>query len=85
VSPSTGHPHQPRLPTSSRCTPGYQRRAGALLGTGHHGGHEPCGQNPATGVFAGRLTIFTASAASPWWLLVVAAVNTVASAFYYLR
>ena len=41
---------------------------------------------PPTGVFAGKLTIFTATAdAGLWWLLVVAAVNTVASVFYYLR
>ncbi|WBB71371.1 proton-conducting transporter membrane subunit [Micromonospora sp. WMMD1128] len=41
---------------------------------------------PPTAVFAGKLTVFTAA----WdgglaWLVVVAAVNTVASLFYYLR
>ena len=41
---------------------------------------------PPTGVFAGKLTVFTATAdAGLWWLLVLAAVNTVASVFYYLR
>ncbi|MGH3757138.1 NADH-quinone oxidoreductase subunit N [Actinophytocola sp.] len=41
---------------------------------------------PPTGVFAGKLTIFTATAdAGLGWLVVVAAVNTVASVFYYLR
>lgn len=41
---------------------------------------------PPTAVFAGKLTVFTAA----WdgglaWLVVIAAVNTVASLFYYLR
>ncbi|MBB4908867.1 proton-conducting transporter transmembrane domain-containing protein [Actinophytocola algeriensis] len=41
---------------------------------------------PPTGVFAGKLTVFTATAdAGLWWLLVIAAINTVASVFYYLR
>jgi NADH-quinone oxidoreductase subunit N len=41
---------------------------------------------PPTGVFAGKLTIFTATFdAGLGWLVVVAAVNTVASLFYYLR
>lgn len=41
---------------------------------------------PPTGVFAGKLTVFTATAdAGLWWLVVLAAVNTVASVFYYLR
>ena len=41
---------------------------------------------PPTGVFVGKLTIFTATAdAGLWWLLVIAAINTVASVFYYLR
>jgi NADH-quinone oxidoreductase subunit N len=41
---------------------------------------------PPTGVFAGKLTIFTATFdAGLGWLVVVAAVNTVASVFYYLR
>jgi NADH-quinone oxidoreductase subunit N len=38
------------------------------------------------GALAGKLTVFTATAdAGLWWLLVIAAVNTVASVFYYLR
>jgi NADH-quinone oxidoreductase subunit N len=41
---------------------------------------------PPTGVFAGKLTVFTAALdAGLGWLVVVAAVNTVASVFYYLR
>jgi NADH-quinone oxidoreductase subunit N len=41
---------------------------------------------PPTGVFAGKLTVFTAAFdAGLGWLAVVAAVNTVASVFYYLR
>lgn len=41
---------------------------------------------PPTGVFAGKLTVFTAAFdAGLGWLVVVAAVNTVASVFYYLR
>ena len=41
---------------------------------------------PPTGVFAGKLTIFTATADAGFgWLVVLAAVNTVASVFYYLR
>jgi NADH-quinone oxidoreductase subunit N len=41
---------------------------------------------PPTGVFAGKLTVFTATLdAGLGWLAVVAAVNTVASVFYYLR
>lgn len=41
---------------------------------------------PPTGVFTGKLTIFTATAdAGLGWLVVLAAVNTVASVFYYLR
>jgi NADH-quinone oxidoreductase subunit N len=41
---------------------------------------------PPTGVFAGKLTVFTATFdAGLGWLVVVAAVNTVASVFYYLR
>lgn len=41
---------------------------------------------PPTGVFAGKLTVFTATLdAGLGWLVVVAAVNTVASVFYYLR
>jgi NADH-quinone oxidoreductase subunit N len=41
---------------------------------------------PPTGVFTGKLTVFTAAAdAGLGWLVVVAAVNTVASVFYYLR
>lgn len=41
---------------------------------------------PPTGVFAGKLTVFTAVLdAGLGWLVVLAAVNTVASVFYYLR
>lgn len=41
---------------------------------------------PPTGVFAGKLLVFTAALdAGLLWLVVVAAVNTVASVFYYLR
>lgn len=41
---------------------------------------------PPTGVFAGKLTVFTATLdAGLGWLVVVAAVNTVASVYYYLR
>jgi NADH-quinone oxidoreductase subunit N len=41
---------------------------------------------PPTGVFAGKLTVFTATVdAGLGWLVVVAVVNTVASVFYYLR
>ncbi|MDQ3787512.1 MAG: NADH-quinone oxidoreductase subunit N [Actinomycetota bacterium] len=41
---------------------------------------------PPTGVFTGKLTVFTAAAdARLGWLVVLAAVNTVASVFYYLR
>jgi NADH-quinone oxidoreductase subunit N len=41
---------------------------------------------PPTGVFAGKLTVFTATLdAGLAWLVVVAAINTVASVFYYLR
>ncbi|GAB1511566.1 NADH-quinone oxidoreductase subunit N [Actinophytocola sp. KF-1] len=41
---------------------------------------------PPTGVFTGKLTVFTAAAdAGLGWLVVLAAVNTVASVFYYLR
>ncbi|WP_091672100.1 NADH-quinone oxidoreductase subunit N [Amycolatopsis marina] len=41
---------------------------------------------PPTGVFAGKLTVFTAAFdAGLGWLVVLAAVNTVASLFYYLR
>lgn len=41
---------------------------------------------PPTGVFVGKLTVFTATAQGGYgWLVVVAAVNTVASLFYYLR
>jgi NADH-quinone oxidoreductase subunit N len=41
---------------------------------------------PPTGVFMGKLTIFTAAFdAGLGWLVVIAAVNTVASLFYYLR
>ncbi|WP_091628335.1 NADH-quinone oxidoreductase subunit N [Amycolatopsis saalfeldensis] len=41
---------------------------------------------PPTAVFAGKLTIFTAALDGGYaWLVVVAAVNTVASLFYYLR
>ncbi|MFL6121532.1 proton-conducting transporter membrane subunit [Actinophytocola sp.] len=41
---------------------------------------------PPTGVFAGKLTVFTAALdARLGWLAVIAAINTVASVFYYLR
>ena len=41
---------------------------------------------PPTAVFVGKLTVFTATAEGGlFWLVVVAAVNTVASLFYYLR
>lgn len=41
---------------------------------------------PPTGVFAGKLTVFTAAFDTGLgWLVVVAAINTVASVFYYLR
>lgn len=41
---------------------------------------------PPTGVFAGKLTVFTAALdAGLGWLVVLAAINTVASVFYYLR
>ena len=41
---------------------------------------------PPTGVFTGKLTVFTATLdAGLGWLVVVAAINTVASVFYYLR
>ncbi|GAA3550439.1 hypothetical protein GCM10022222_37460 [Amycolatopsis ultiminotia] len=41
---------------------------------------------PPTAVFAGKLTIFTAALDGGYaWLVVVAAVNTAASLFYYLR
>lgn len=41
---------------------------------------------PPTAVFVGKLTVFTATAdGGLFWLVVVAAVNTVASLFYYLR
>ena len=41
---------------------------------------------PPTVVFAGKLTVFTAAFdAGLGWLVVLAAVNTVASVFYYLR
>jgi NADH-quinone oxidoreductase subunit N len=41
---------------------------------------------PPTAVFAGKLTVFTAALdAGLGWLVVLAAVNTVASVFYYLR
>ncbi len=41
---------------------------------------------PPTGVFVGKLTIFSAAAdGGLGWLVVLAAVNTVASLFYYLR
>ncbi|TNC26478.1 NADH-quinone oxidoreductase subunit N [Amycolatopsis alkalitolerans] len=41
---------------------------------------------PPTGVFAGKLTVFTAAFGGGYaWLVAVAAVNTVASVFYYLR
>ncbi|MDQ0382002.1 NADH-quinone oxidoreductase subunit N [Amycolatopsis thermophila] len=41
---------------------------------------------PPTGVFVGKLTVFTAAFDGGFaWLVVVAAVNTVASLFYYVR
>ena len=41
---------------------------------------------PPTAVFVGKLAVFAATAdAAFWWLVVVAALNTVASLFYYLR
>lgn len=41
---------------------------------------------PPTGVFVGKLTIFTAAIDAGYlWLAVLAVVNTVASVFYYLR
>lgn len=41
---------------------------------------------PPTGVFVGKLTVFTATAGGGYgWLVVVAALNTVISLFYYLR
>lgn len=41
---------------------------------------------PPTGVFAGKLTAFTAALdAGLGWLVVVAAINTAAGVFYYLR
>jgi NADH-quinone oxidoreductase subunit N len=41
---------------------------------------------PPTAVFAGKLTVFTAAGdGGLGWLVVVAAINTVASLFYYLR
>jgi len=41
---------------------------------------------PPTAVFVGKLSVFTAVAQAGYgWLVVVAAVNTVASLFYYLR
>ena len=41
---------------------------------------------PPTGVFVGKLTVFTATAQGGYgWLVVVAALNTVVSLFYYLR
>jgi NADH-quinone oxidoreductase subunit N len=41
---------------------------------------------PPTAVFAGKLTVFTAAFDGGYaWLVVVAALNTVASLFYYLR
>lgn len=41
---------------------------------------------PPTAVFVGKLTVFAATAdGGLFWLVVVAAVNTVASLFYYLR
>jgi NADH-quinone oxidoreductase subunit N len=41
---------------------------------------------PPTSVFAGKLTVFTATLDGGYaWLVVVAAVNTVTSLFYYLR
>jgi NADH-quinone oxidoreductase subunit N len=41
---------------------------------------------PPTAVFVGKLAVFAAAAdGALMWLVVVAAVNTVASLFYYLR
>jgi NADH-quinone oxidoreductase subunit N len=41
---------------------------------------------PPTAVFVGKLTVFTAALDGGFaWLLVLAAINTVASVFYYLR
>lgn len=41
---------------------------------------------PPTGVFTGKLTVFAATWDGGWiWLVVVAAINTVASLYYYLR
>jgi NADH-quinone oxidoreductase subunit N len=41
---------------------------------------------PPTAVFFGKLTVFTAALDGGFaWLLVLAAINTVASVFYYLR
>jgi NADH-quinone oxidoreductase subunit N len=41
---------------------------------------------PPTAVFLGKLTVFTAAwDGGFWWLSGVAAANTVASLFYYLR
>jgi NADH-quinone oxidoreductase subunit N len=41
---------------------------------------------PPTGVFVGKLTIFSAAADGGYgWLVVIAAINTVISLFYYLR
>ncbi len=41
---------------------------------------------PPTGVFVGKLTVFTAAIDGGFaWLAVIAAINTVASLFYYLR
>lgn len=41
---------------------------------------------PPTGVFVGKLTVFSATADGGYgWLVVVAALNTVISLFYYLR
>jgi NADH-quinone oxidoreductase subunit N len=41
---------------------------------------------PPTAVFAGKLTVFTAAFDGGYaWLVVVAAINTVASLFYYVR
>jgi NADH-quinone oxidoreductase subunit N len=41
---------------------------------------------PPTGVFIGKLTVFTATVDGGFaWLVVLAAINTVASLFYYLR
>lgn len=41
---------------------------------------------PPTGVFVGKLTVFSATAEGGYgWLVVIAAINTVISLFYYLR